>query len=271
MTDKSWKVVFGRNAVIEAIIHETETIEKIFLRFGLQEEIRQRLYKLARKYKIPITTLDKVRFDKLEKQYCINKISQGVIAVYSEIAYIPLANLIEKAFETSQNPVLVFLDRINDPQNLGAIARSAECSGAAGLIVTTRETSPVSPFAIKASAGAIFHLPIAKIESPVQTIEELKNSGFWIVGTSSDAEKDYDEFDYDFPVVIIIGNESKGISTSIRKHCDFMLRIPMYGKIDSLNASVSAGIILFEIQRQRRKKSALLRQNYTKDNQNPTN
>lgn len=268
--ENTQKVIFGRNSVIEALRNEPEKIEKIYLRYGLRKDFQQNIYNLARKNKVTITTLGKIRYDKLEKMYCSNNLSQGVIALFRLIDYISLEKLIEKAFKISKVPVVVFLDRINDPQNIGAISRSVECSGAVGLILTTRDTSPITSFAIKASAGALLYIPIAKVDSPIQSLKILKDSGFWIIGTSSNAFKSYDGIDYNLPIVIIIGNESNGISSSIRKHCDFLVRIPLYGKIDSLNASVSAGIILFEIQRQRKCASTTLSKDNTKDNHQST-
>lgn len=268
--ENTQKVVFGRNSVIEALRNEPKKIEKIYLRYGLRKDFQHNIYNLARKNKVPITTLDTIRYDKLERAYCGSTLSQGVIALFSMIDYIPLEKLIEKAYESSKTPILVFLDRINDPQNIGAISRSVECSGAVGLILTIRDTSPITPFAIKASAGALLYIPIAKVDSPIQSLKILKHSGFWIIGTSANSNTSYDELEYNLPVVIVIGNESNGISPSIRKHCDFLVRIPMYGKIDSLNASVSAGIILFEIQRQRKTASTTLSKYYTKDNHQST-
>lgn len=264
------KFIFGRNAVLEAIRSEPEKIEKIYLRFGLQKDVQQKFFSLAKKNKIRISIIDKTKFDKIEKQHCGDKLSQGVLAIYSEINYLSLDELIVRSFNISKNPILAFLDRINDPQNLGAIARSVECSGANGLILTTKESSPITPFAIKASAGALFHLPISRVENSIFAIEKLKNSGFWIVGTSASAETIYDEINYNSPIVIILGNEGKGIFPSLRKHCDFLVRIPINGEIKSLNASVSAGVLLFEIQRQRRKNSALLSKDYSNNNQYPT-
>lgn len=263
--DNTQKVIFGRNLVIEALRNEPEKIEKIYFRYGVKKDFQQNIYTLARKNKVPITTLDKNRYDKLEKMYCGSSLSQGVIALFSMIDYMPLEKLIDKAYEFSETPILVFLDRINDPQNIGAISRSVECSGALGLILTTRDTSPVTPFAIKASAGALLYIPIAKVNSPIQSLKILKDSGFCIVGTSVNSNKRYDEIDYNLPVVIVIGNESDGISPLIMKHCDLFVRIPTYGKIDSLNASVSAGIILFEIQRQRESASTTLSKYNTKN------
>ncbi|MGQ9819442.1 MAG: 23S rRNA (guanosine(2251)-2'-O)-methyltransferase RlmB [Candidatus Kapaibacteriales bacterium] len=259
------QIIFGRNSIIEALKNKPNKIEKIYLRYGLRKDFQDNIYLLARKNNVPITTLDKNRYDKLEKIYCGNSISQGVIALFSTIDYLPLERLIERALNNSKTPVLVFLDKINDPQNIGAIARSIECSGAFGLIVTAKETAPITPFAIKASAGALLYVPVAKVDSPIQSLKILKDSGFWIIGTSSNSDKNYDEMDYNIPVVIVIGNENIGIRPSIRKHCDFFIQIPMYGKIDSLNASVTTGIILFEIQRQKRSFSTSLSKKNAKD------
>ncbi|HYF03062.1 MAG TPA: 23S rRNA (guanosine(2251)-2'-O)-methyltransferase RlmB, partial [Patescibacteria group bacterium] len=173
-------------------------------------------------------------------------------ALMSPVESIDIRELIELAFKTSKNPVLVALDGVTDPHNLGAIARSVECSGAQGMILPLHNSAPVTPVAVKTSAGALEHLPIAKVGNLVQTIEILKEAGFWIAGTAGEAETSYDANVYDRPMVIITGSEGEGMRPSTRKHCDMLLRIPLAGRVSSLNASVATAVILFEIARQRK-------------------
>src|SRR5690606_20586070 len=149
------------------------------------------------------------------------------------------------------NPILVMLDEINDPHNLGAIARTAECSGVSGIILPERNSSPVTPAAIKSSAGALNHIDVCKTVNMIQAIKKLKDNGFWIVGTSLEAKQSYTTKIYDRPTVLVIGNEGKGMKPSLQKHCDNLVRIPILGKIESLNASVSCGIVLYEALRQK--------------------
>lgn len=243
--------IFGRNAVSEAI-KSGKPIEKIYFSFSEQFEGADRLLILAKKSKIPFVKYDKKKFSSFEKTiFPPNVKTQGIIALLRTIEILTLSQLIESAYRLEKNPILVALDSINDPHNLGAIARSAECTGAAGLIITEHNTTPINPVAIKASAGALEHLRVAKVTNLNQALDTLKEHGFWVFGTDSNAEKNYYEKIYDCPVVLIIGSEGEGMRHSTHKHCDFLVQIPLHGKIESLNASVAAGIMLFEIRRQR--------------------
>ena len=161
-----------------------------------------------------------------------------------------IVELIEKT-KNITNPIFVALDEISDPHNFGAIARSAECSGCSGVIITERNSAPITPTAIKISAGALEHIPVAKVTNLQQSLKVLKDNGFWIIGTDADAERVYTDEIYNSPIVIVIGSEGKGMRLILKKDCDFLVKIPLKGKVTSLNASVSAAVILFEIQRQR--------------------
>jgi len=243
--------IYGRNAVIEAL-NSNRPIEKVFIAFGTQGDNIKRIYSLAKKNKISIATVDKRKFGKLEMTSGIQQgKSQGVLALTRNFETLPIDEFISKTFEKSEKPVIVILDEIEDPQNLGAIARTVECSGADGIITTLKNSAPISPAAIKASAGALEIINIAKVDSIVQTIEKLKKAGFWIFGTDMEADKNYTDTFYDTPIALIIGSEGKGIRPSTRKHCDVLIKIPILGTLNSLNASVSAAIILYEMVRQR--------------------
>ncbi len=243
--------IYGRNPVIEALKSGGE-VEKIYLAQGVQGGAISSIYSSAKRYGVQIVTYDKRKFASLEKDACPkDKKSQGVIAVLKQYKEFALEELIESAFLKTSLPVVVALDGINDPQNLGAIARSAEAAGAAGIIITERNSAPVTPAAVKASAGALSYLPVVKISSLITALEKLKEAGFWIFGTDSEGKNLYTDGIYDSPVLLIIGSEGKGLRPSTKKHCDFIVNIPLYGKVSSLNASVSAGIVLFEINRQR--------------------
>ncbi|MBX3044042.1 MAG: 23S rRNA (guanosine(2251)-2'-O)-methyltransferase RlmB [Candidatus Kapabacteria bacterium] len=253
MKDDSIFYIFGRNAILEALKSD-ENIEKIYYSFGLQGRQIDQIVFLARKAKVPVTQYDKQKFSALANNlFGDSAKTQGVIAQKSIVNYIDIDDLIEDALGKEENPVILMLDEINDPGNLGAIARTAECSGVAGIILPERNSSPVTPAAVKSSAGAINHLKLCKTVNMIQAIKKLKDSGFWITGTALSARQLYTAPIYDRPTVIVIGNEGKGMKPSLQKHCDNLVKIPILGKIDSLNASVSCGIILYEIVRQRQK------------------
>ncbi len=242
--------IYGRNAVLEAL-KSGNKVSKVFLCFGVDSPQIKSIYAIASKSKIPCVTFDKRKFAELERKISTANIkTQGVIALKQIVDTISIAELLEIS-QNKKNPLIVLLDEITDPHNLGAIARTAECVGASGLILPERNTSPITPVAIKASAGALEYIPIAYTTNLNNAITQLKDNGFWIVGTSDKSAKPYTEKIYNSPIGLIIGSEGKGIRPSIIKHCDFLVSIEMQGKISSLNASVAAGVIMFEILRQR--------------------
>lgn len=251
MNEKNF-YIYGRNAIIEALLSEKET-DKIYISFGVQGDPINRIHALAKRNHVPIVVMDKKKFSFLEQQVCKDSFkSQGVIALLRTFETYSIEELIEKAYQDSRKPVLIALDEISDPQNLGAIARSAECSGASGIILPERNSAPITPVAIKASAGALEYLPVCKVSSFPQMFQKLKDEGFWIIGTDMEADRFYSDDIYDVPVVIVIGSEGRGLRPSTRSHCDLLIKIPLVGKVTSLNASVSAGIVLFEILKQRK-------------------
>jgi len=243
--------IYGRNAVLEAL-KSNSNISKIFISFGAESPQISSIYSLASKKKIACVTFDKRKFAELERKVCESGAkSQGVIALKQIVDTITIAELIHIS-RAVKNPLIVLLDEITDPHNLGAIARSAECCGASGLILPERNTSPITPVAIKSSAGALEYIPIAYTTNLNNAITQLKDNGYWIVGTSDKSAKPYTEKIYNSPIGLVIGSEGKGIRPSIIKHCDFLVSIDMMGKISSLNASVAAGVIMFEILRQKK-------------------
>jgi len=243
--------IYGRNAITEAIL-SGKTIEKIFIAFGTKGDTISKLYSMAGKEKISIATMDRRKFEALERNSDIPQgKSQGVIALLRQFETYTLQDLSDDSFRDTETPILIALDGIEDPQNLGAIARTAECTGVKGIILPIKNSSPITPVAVKTSAGALEMVPIAKVSSLNQALDFLKSQGFWVIGTDMEGDKLYTEKIYDSPVVIVIGSEGKGLKPSTQKQCDFLVKIPLSGKINSLNASVSAGIILFEAMRQR--------------------
>ncbi len=242
--------IYGRNAVIEAINSDSD-IQKIFFCFGAN---MPHILSAAKRKKINCTVLDKTKFRDLEKRTCpINAKTQGVIALKQLISTVFLDDFLN-SLDIGKNPVIAILDGINDPQNLGAIARSAECAGVAGIIMPNKNSAPITPAAIKVSAGSLNYLPVIQVSNLIVAIEKLKKNHFWITGTSLEGNQNYYDNIYDKPTAIIIGSEGKGISPSVAKHCDHLIKINMCGNINSLNASVSAGIVFFEILRQKQQK-----------------
>ncbi|MBM2816395.1 MAG: rlmB [Ignavibacteria bacterium] len=243
--------IFGRNTVIEALSGNAE-IEKIFISYGSHGDTVKHISALAKKKKIPCSLQDKRKFAQLEKTSIpAGAKTQGIIALIRRYKSVELNELIELSKNRKGLPLIVALDKISDPQNLGAIARSVECAGGSGIILPNRDCAPVSPVAIKASAGALEHLPVAKTNNLQHSLDKCKESGFWVFGADSNADNYYTEKMYDVPVVLVIGSEGKGISSGIAKACDKLIKIPIMGKVDSLNASVATAVILFEIIRQR--------------------
>jgi len=239
--------IFGKNAVSEAILSGSD-IQKIFLCYGSDSS---KMLVLAKQHKINCVVFDKNKFKELEKKSCPKDAkTQGVIALKQIIKTIDFSDFLNN-LDMKSNPILAILDGITDPQNLGAIARSAECAGVSALILPNKDSAQITPTAIKISAGALNYINVIKVQNLILTIEKLKEVGFWIVGTDMKGTENYDSNIYDKPTVMIIGSEGKGISPSLIKHCDHLVKINMYGKINSLNASVAAGILFFEIRRSR--------------------
>lgn len=238
--------IFGRKPVLEAInagIH----LEVIYIAFGQRGDAINRIFNAAKKHGIKISQVSPHKFDEIVK----DGNAQGVVAIKSTYKYYELGDLIDESKQQTY-PLLLLLDTIQDTHNLGAILRSAECAGVNGVIITTNQSAPINDTVIKISAGAVTHLKICRINNLVRTIELLKKEGFWIVGSQlSDKSKNYTEVNYKMPIALVVGNEEKGIRKLTADNCDFLVKIPMKGKIDSLNVSVATGILLFEINKQR--------------------
>jgi 23S rRNA (guanosine2251-2'-O)-methyltransferase len=174
---------------------------------------------------------------------------QGVVALMAPHEYVDIDDIIAK--QTGQAPLVVLLDEVSDPHNLGAILRSAEATGAQGVIIPKRRAVPLTGVVAKAAAGALEYVPVARVTNLVSAIETLKKAGYWIVGTALEASQRHTEVDYRGPIAIVIGAEGQGLSRLVKEKCDFLVQIPMLGHLQSLNASVAAGVMLYEVVRQR--------------------
>ncbi|MCH7974540.1 MAG: 23S rRNA (guanosine(2251)-2'-O)-methyltransferase RlmB [Bacteroidetes bacterium] len=240
-------LIIGRKPVLEAI-NSDRNIEQIYFRFGQKGGILNAIRIAAKKRKIKISEVSLKKFDEI----ITGKNSQGVAAKISERNYISLDGLIDRT-KTKELPLLLILEELQDVHNLGAILRTAECSGVDGVIITKCNSAPLNETVSKISAGAVEHLKICQINNVVQTIDTLKQNGYWIIGSTLDNSVDYSNIDYNRPLVLIVGNEQKGIRRLTTEKCDHLINIPMDGKIQSLNVSVATGVILFEIKRQQKK------------------
>ncbi len=239
-------LIIGRKPVLE-VINSDKSVEQIILRYGQKGGIISAIRIAAKKRKIKISEISPKKFDEI----ITSKNSQGVAAKISERKYVSLDELIFQS-KVKQFPLLLILEEIQDVHNLGAILRTAECADVDGVIITKRNSAPLNETVAKISAGAVEHLKICQISNITQTIEILKQNGYWIFGSSLKNAVEYSSLDYKRPSVLIIGNEQKGIRRLTSENCDHLINIPMEGKIQSLNVSVAAGVILFEISRQRR-------------------
>jgi 23S rRNA (guanosine2251-2'-O)-methyltransferase len=239
-------IIIGRKPVLEAL-NSNEEIEQVYILFEQQGNIINAIRVAAKKRGIKCNQIPLERF----RTYAPDKNAQGVIALKQDFKFSSLDQILADAKKTSL-PLILILDEIQDPHNVGAILRSAECSGVNRIILTKHNSATITSTVTKTSAGATEHLKICQVNNLSQTIDELKEKGFWIVGSSLDNAKNYTEVDYKIPIALIVGNEEKGIRKLTTSKCDFLVKIPMSGKIQSLNVSVATGILLFEILRQRR-------------------
>ena len=240
----------GRNAVLEAF-RSGKCVDKLFILDGCQDGPVRTIEREARKTDTIINYVSKERLDQLSE----TRAHQGVIAQVAAYEYSTVDEILARAEEKGEAPFLILLDNVEDPHNLGAIIRTANLAGAHGVIIPKRRAVGLTSTVAKTSAGAINYTPVAKVTNIVRTIEELKEKGIWFVCADMGGEIMYD-LDLTGPMGLVIGNEGEGVSRLVREACDFTASIPMKGDIDSLNASVAAGVLAYEIVRQRLVKSS---------------
>jgi 23S rRNA (guanosine2251-2'-O)-methyltransferase len=238
-------ILEGRNPVIEAL-RAGRTIEKLLIPKGAIEGSLKVIVGMAKDKGIVISEVDRKKLDDLSQTGS----HQGVVAIVSTYEYSSLDEILEYAGEKEEAPFIIILDEIEDPHNFGSIVRSANVYGAHGVIIPKRRSASVTAAVSKASAGAVEHTRIAKVTNINQTIKELKDRGLWIVGTDMDGEVCY-KANLKGPMAVVIGSEGKGISRLVKENCDIVVSIPIMGEINSLNASVAGGVIMYEIIRQR--------------------
>lgn len=235
----------GRNAVLEAF-RSGKTIDKLFVLSGCQDGPVKSIIREAKKYDTIINYVSKERLD----QMSVTKKHQGVIAFAAAYEYAQVEDMLRVAEEKGEAPFLILLDNIEDPHNLGAIIRTANLAGAHGVIIPKRRAVGLTAAVAKTSAGALNYTPVAKVTNLSQTIKELKEQGIWFVCADMKGTVLY-QLDLKGPIGLVIGSEGEGVSKLVRENCDFTASIPMAGEIESLNASVAAGVLAYEIVRQR--------------------
>lgn len=237
--------IFGIRAVIEAINHG-KNIEKVLIKKGLSNELSHQLIKLIKENSIAFQYVPVEKINRITR-----KNHQGVVALISPIEYADIETLLPGIYESGNDPLILVLDQITDVRNFGAIARSAECAGVHAIIIPEKGMAKINADAIKTSAGALHQIPVCKTKNLVKTVQFLAESGIKIVAATEKADKLYTEADLTSPLAIVMGSEDTGISPAILAHTNEQLKIPILGKIESLNVSVSAALMIYEAVRQR--------------------
>ena len=236
----------GRNSVIE-LLESKKDINKIFVTKGEKHGSINKILAMARERNVIIVEKDKRQMEQMAQ----TPNYQGVIAIVPPFEYCEIEDILEDAKNKNEDPFVLILDGIEDPHNLGSIIRTAETAGIHGVIIPKRRAASVNSTVSKVSAGAVEHMKIARVTNISDSIQKLKDNGLWICGTDIDAKNYYYDQDLKGPLGIVIGNEGQGMSEKVKKNCDFLVKIPMKGKVTSLNASVSTGIVVYEAVKQR--------------------
>ncbi len=239
-------ILEGRNPVFEAL-KSGRQIDKILIAKGENKGSITRILALAKEKRILVSEAERAKLDAISQTGA----HQGVIAYVAAAAYYSVEDMLAEAREKGEDPLLILCDSLNDAHNLGSILRTAHCCGAHGVIIPKHRSVGLSAVAAKASAGASEYIKVAKVTNLPRCIEDLKQAGLWVCGTDASGESDLYSANLTGPLAIVIGSEGEGMSRLVRERCDFLVRIPMKGKINSLNASVAAGVLMYEAVRQR--------------------
>lgn len=238
-------LIYGLSPVLEALRADNRRVDKVIVADGAKEHRLSEIIDICRARSIAWSRVTRETFEK-NLEPGVNH--QGVMAFSAAADYVDADAMLDAAGET---PLFIVLDGVEDPRNLGAILRVAECSGVDGVVIPERRAVGLNDTVAKSSAGAIEYVSVTKTPNLNRFIEKLKEKNVWVVGTSADAEMSYDEWDWTRPSALVLGGEGSGLHRLVAENCDVLVKIPMYGKIDSLNVSVAAGVILFEARRQR--------------------
>ena len=245
------EIVAGRNAVFEALTSR-RPVNKIYIKAGLQGGSLGKIIAEAQKSAVLIEYVQPEKLDRLAPGIR----HQGIVALASPIAFSSLDDVLKRAAARNETPFLLLLDELQDPQNVGALIRSADAAGVHGVLLPKRRSCPLNLVVAKISAGAVNYVPVVQIGNIVQTLRSLKEQGFWVAGADMDGESLYFDADLDRPLVLVIGAEGKGLGRLVKENCDMLVRIPMQGGVNSLNASAAGAILMYEVVRQRMQKAA---------------
>ena len=240
-------MVAGRNAVMEAL-KGSRSVNKLMIANGSTEGSIKEIIAVAKEKGVNIQYWDRSKLDSIARGIR----HQGVLAQVAPVQYAELEDILQVAKDRNEPPFIVLLDELEDPHNLGAILRTADAAGVHGVLIPRHRSCPLSATVAKTSAGAVEHVPVARVGNLVQTIKKLKQEGLWVAAADMDG-KDYYDTDLTGPLLLIIGSEGQGVGRLVKEQCDFVVRIPMVGKINSLNASVAGSILMYEAMKQRRK------------------
>lgn len=241
-------VIIGRNAVLEALESGLH-LDKLYIAKGEVDKALGHIASRARGLGSVVVESDRRKLDYLSH----NQAHQGIVALAAVKAYCEVEDILAHAKERDEVPLVIICDEISDPHNLGAILRTAEGVGAHGVIIPKRRSAGITAIVQKTSAGAVNHIPVARVPNVVQTIKDLKEAGLWVYGAAMEGEQTLWQTDFSGPMALLIGSEGDGLGRLVKEHCDFLVHIPMVGKVSSLNASVSAAVLLYEVTRQRNK------------------
>ena len=244
------EIVAGRNAVFETLT-SGRPVNKIYIKAGLQGGSLGKIIAEAQKSTVLIEYVQPEKLDRL----ALGIRHQGIVALASPIAFSSLEDVLKRAAARNETPFLLLLDELQDPQNVGALIRSADAAGVHGVLLPRRRSCPLNMVVAKISAGAVNYVPVVQIGNIVQTLRSLKEQGFWVVGADMDGESLYFDADLDRPLVLVIGAEGKGLGRLVKENCDMLVRIPMQGGVNSLNASAAGAILMYEVVRQRMQKA----------------
>lgn len=237
--------IIGKNPVIEALKSERD-INKIWIADGSNRGQMNQITSLAKEENVLVQFVPKKKIDQM-----VEGNHQGVVAQVAAYEYAEVDDILAAAQKRNEAPFIILLDELEDPHNLGSILRTADAVGAHGVIIPKRRAVGLTATVAKASTGAIEYIPVARVTNLARTIDELKDRGVWIVGTDAKGKEDYRNMDGKMPIGLIIGSEGKGIGRLVKEKCDFLLRLPMQGKVTSLNASVAASLLMYEVYRKR--------------------
>ena len=245
MTEIETEMLGGKNPIVEALRSGRE-LNKIWIAEGLNKKSIGEILSLAREAKVIVQSVPK---QKLDSMLDVNH--QGIIASVAAYRYAELDDLFAVAAERGEDPLIFILDELEDPHNLGSILRTADASGVHGVIIPRRRSVGLTAVVAKASTGAIEHVPVVRVNNLSQTVDELKKRGVWIAGTDAKGSVDYRKMDATLPLAVVIGSEGKGMSRLLKEKCDFLYHMPMLGHVTSLNASVAASLLMYEVLRKR--------------------